>query len=45
MVYSREELEGLVKVFEKHPEVLIMSDEIYEYTNYVGKHESIAQFD
>jgi aspartate aminotransferase len=33
MVYSRQELEGLVKVFEKHPGVLIMSDEIYEYTN------------
>ena len=44
-VYSRSELEGLVAVFEKHPGILIMSDEIYEYTNYVGKHESIAQFD
>jgi aspartate aminotransferase len=43
-VYSREELAGLVSVFEKHPEILIMSDEIYEYTNYVGSHESIAQF-
>ncbi len=43
-VYSRQELEGLVAVFEKYPEILIMSDEIYEYTNYVGKHESIAQF-
>lgn len=44
-VYSRSELEGLVAVFEKHPGILIMSDEIYEYTNYVGKHESIAQFE
>lgn len=43
-VYSREELEGLVAVFEQYPDILIMSDEIYEYTNYVGKHESIAQF-
>lgn len=43
-VYSREELEGLAKVFEKHPQIFIISDEIYEYINYVGKHESIAQF-
>ncbi len=44
-VYSKEELAALVRVFEKHPQVYIMSDEIYEYINYVGKHESIAQFD
>lgn len=47
-VYSREELEALARVFEKHPQVLIISDEIYEYINYVqaeGGHESIAQFD
>ncbi|PWU03813.1 MAG: aspartate aminotransferase [Bacteroidetes bacterium] len=44
-VYSKEELEGLAKVFRKHPEVLIISDEIYEYINYTGKHQSIAQFD
>src|SRR5215203_572738 len=43
-VYSRSELAALVEVFEQNPNVLIMSDEIYEYTNYVGKHESIAQF-
>ena len=43
-VYSKEELEGLANVFRKHPEILIISDEIYEYINYVGKHESIAQF-
>lgn len=43
-VYSREELEGLAAVFRKHPEVLIISDEIYEYINYKGQHESIAQF-
>ena len=43
-VYSHDELAALVKVFEKHPQVYIMSDEIYEYINYVGKHESIAQF-
>jgi aspartate aminotransferase len=44
-VYSKEELEGLAKVFSKHPQVFILSDEIYEYINFVGKHESIAQFD
>jgi len=44
-VYSREELEALAEVFAKHPDILIISDEIYEYINFVGKHESIAQFD
>jgi aspartate aminotransferase len=44
-VYSKEELAALAAVFEKHPEVFIMSDEIYEYINFTGKHESIAQFD
>jgi aspartate aminotransferase len=44
-VYSKKELEGLAEVFRKHPEVFIISDEIYEYINYSGKHESIAQFD
>ncbi len=43
-VYSRDELEGLAKVFLKHPQVFILSDEIYEYINFIGKHESIAQF-
>jgi aspartate aminotransferase len=43
-VYSREELAALVEVFKKHPQVCIISDEIYEYINYVGHHESIAQF-
>ncbi len=43
-VYTRDELSALAEVFEKHPQVLIMADEIYEYINYVGKHESIAQF-
>ena len=43
-VYSKEELKGLAEVFKKHPDILIISDEIYEYINYKGKHESIAQF-
>ena len=43
-VYSRSELEALAAVFRKHPGIFIISDEIYEYINFVGKHESIAQF-
>jgi aspartate aminotransferase len=44
-VYSKEELEALATVFKKHPGITIISDEIYEYINFVGKHQSIAQFD
>src|SRR6476469_384890 len=44
-VYKKEELEGLARVFEKYPHIYIISDEIYEYINYGGKPESIAQFD
>ncbi|MCX6205310.1 MAG: aminotransferase class I/II-fold pyridoxal phosphate-dependent enzyme, partial [Bacteroidetes bacterium] len=44
-VYSKAELEGLAEVFRKHPNLIILSDEIYEYINFEGKHESIAQFD
>ena len=43
-VYTRAELEGLANVFRKHPQIAILSDEIYEYINYIGKNESIAQF-
>ncbi|QJD98478.1 pyridoxal phosphate-dependent aminotransferase [Mucilaginibacter robiniae] len=44
-VYNKAELESLAKVFEKYPQVYILSDEIYEHINYVDRHESIAQFD
>lgn len=44
-VYSKEELAALAEVFRKHPNIYIISDEIYEYINFVGKHESIAQFE
>lgn len=44
-VYSKDELAALAKVFEKHPQIFILSDEIYEHINFVDKHESIAQFD
>lgn len=43
-VYSKEELAGLAEVFKKYPNTFILSDEIYEYINYRGGHESIAQF-
>jgi aspartate aminotransferase len=43
-VYGKKELEALAAVFRKHPDIVIISDEIYEYINYVGRHESIAQF-
>ena len=43
-VYSKSELEALAAVFRKHPEVVIISDEIYEYIDFTGKHESIAQW-
>jgi len=44
-VYSKNELKELVDVFEKHPGMAIISDEIYEYINFAGSHESIAQFE
>ena len=43
-VYTKSELKELADVFEKHPNIFIISDEIYEYINFVGEHESIAQF-
>lgn len=43
-IYSKEELAALAEVLERHPNIIIISDEIYEHINYVGKHESIAQF-
>ncbi len=43
-VYNKEELAGLAAVLAKHPQVYIIADEIYEHINYIGKHESIAQF-
>lgn len=43
-VYSRDELEAIAKVVVRYPEITVVSDEIYEYINYIGKHESISQF-
>lgn len=42
-VYSKEELATLADVFKKHPNIYIISDEIYEHINFVGEHASIAQ--
>ncbi len=44
-LYTREELEAFAKVFEKNPHVYILSDEIYEFINFEGRHQSIAQFE
>ncbi len=44
-VYSKNELKALADVFAKYPNIFIISDEIYEYINFIGKHESIAQFE
>ena len=44
MLYSKEELRGLAQVIARHENVYVVCDEIYEHINYVGKHESIAQF-
>jgi len=44
-VYSQEELRGLAEVLKKYPKVFVLADEIYEHINYVGSHQSIAQFD
>ncbi len=44
-VYSKDELEGLANVIKRHEDLFVLADEIYEHINYVGKHESIAQFE
>ena len=44
-VFTKEELKEIADVVAKHPEVVIISDEIYELINFSGRHESIAQFD
>lgn len=42
MVYSKEELVGLVEVLKKHPNIYVVSDEIYEHINYTGNYCSIG---
>ena len=44
-VYSKEELRALADVLQKHPNIIVVSDEIYEHINFIGEHASMAQFD
>ena len=44
-VYSKEELKELADVLAKYPNIFVVADEIYEHINYIGRHESIAQFE
>ncbi|MCK8480582.1 pyridoxal phosphate-dependent aminotransferase [Psychroserpens algicola] len=44
-VYSKDELRGLADVLQKYPDIVVVSDEIYEHINFVGGHASMAQFD
>ncbi len=43
-VYSKEELKAWAEVLQRHPNVMVIADEIYEHINFTGKHESLAQF-
>lgn len=44
-IYTKNELEKIARVIAKYPDIYIIADEIYEHINFIGKHESIAQFD
>lgn len=44
-VYTKDELKSIAELIAQHPNILIVSDEIYEHINFNEKHESIAQFD
>lgn len=44
-VYSKEELKQLAQVISRHPKIVVIADEIYEHINFIGKHESLAQFE
>ncbi len=44
-VYSRLELQAIAEVLRKYPDIYIIADEIYEHINFIGKHESIGQFE
>ncbi len=45
MVYTREEMEGIARVVQKHEGLFILSDEIYEHIIFKGEHVSMASFD
>jgi aspartate aminotransferase len=44
-VYSKAELKAIAHLIAQYPDIYIISDEIYEHINFVGKHECMAQFD
>ncbi|WP_426431306.1 pyridoxal phosphate-dependent aminotransferase [Winogradskyella sp. HB-48] len=44
-VYSKEELRAIADVLQKHPNIYVASDEIYEHINFIGGHHSMAQFE
>ncbi|RPH30509.1 MAG: pyridoxal phosphate-dependent aminotransferase [Bacteroidales bacterium] len=44
-IYTHDELKAIADIVAKHPNLLVLSDEIYEHINFTGKHESIAQFE
>ncbi|MCA0132414.1 pyridoxal phosphate-dependent aminotransferase [Winogradskyella alexanderae] len=44
-VYSKEELRSLADVLQRHPNVFVVSDEIYEHINFKGEHFSMASFE
>ena len=43
-VFNKTELEGIAEVVLRHENIMVIADEIYEYINFSGKHESIASF-
>ena len=45
MLYSKKELRALADVLAKYPDIIVVSDEIYEHINFVGEHASMAEFD
>ncbi|GEO06512.1 aminotransferase [Adhaeribacter aerolatus] len=44
-VFSKDELLAFARVLEKHPNIYVLADEIYEYINFTGEHASMASFD
>ncbi|QNJ96899.1 pyridoxal phosphate-dependent aminotransferase [Constantimarinum furrinae] len=44
-VYSKKELRALADVLVKYPNIIVVSDEIYEHINFTGEHASMAQFE
>lgn len=44
-IYSKQELQAIAQMLDRHPQMYVVSDEIYEHINYIGKHETIAQFE